>query len=61
MRTYLLTTGTLFALLALVHLWRAIAESGTLARDPWFILITIFAAALSVWAFRLVRTTPSRR
>jgi hypothetical protein len=55
MRTYLITTGVLFALLALVHLWRVIGESASLARDPWFLIITAAAAALSVWAFRLLR------
>ena len=55
MRTYLITTGVLFALLALVHLWRVIEESASLARDPWFLIITAAAAALSVWAFRLLR------
>ncbi len=59
MRTYLMTTGVLFALLTVVHLWRVAAESATLARDPWYLLITATAAALSVWAFRLLRkTTP---
>ena len=38
MKAYLVTTGTLFALLALVHLWRIIAEWPRLATDPWFIL-----------------------
>ena len=61
MRAYLLTTGTLFGLLAVVHAWRAIAESATLARDPWFLLITVLAAALCIWGFRLYRqTVPSR-
>mgnify|MGYP006160741733 CR=1 FL=1 len=26
-----------------------------LARDPFFVLITVFAAGLSVWAFRLLQ------
>lgn len=55
MRAYLLTTGVLFASLVLVHLWRIIEESPELARDPWYILITLAAAALSLWAWRLLR------
>lgn len=55
MRAYLLTTGVLFASLVLVHLWRIIQESPDLARDPWYILITLAAAALSLWAWRLLR------
>jgi len=55
MKAYLLTTAILFGLITLVHIWRAIAESATLARDPWFVLITALAAALCLWAFRLLR------
>jgi uncharacterized membrane protein len=55
MKTYVLTTGTIFGLLAIVHLWRAISESGSLARDPWFLIITVLAATLCLWAFGLLR------
>jgi hypothetical protein len=54
MKAYLTTTGILFALLALVHVWRIIQEPH-LGTEPWYILITVAAAALSVWAWRLVR------
>ncbi len=60
MKAYLLTTGTVFGLLALVHIWRVIAESSALARDPWFLLITVIAAALCVWAIRLLRLPAAR-
>jgi hypothetical protein len=55
MKAYLLTTGTLFGVLALVHVWRAIDTEPQLASEPWYVLVTIIAAALSVWAFRLLR------
>jgi dolichyl-phosphate-mannose--protein O-mannosyl transferase len=58
MRTYLLVTAVAFALLALMHVWRVIAESTSLMRDPWFVVITVISAALSVWAFRLWRQSP---
>lgn len=58
MRAYLTTTGILFALLVVVHLWRVVAESAALARDPWFLLITVLSAGFSAWAFRLRRTMP---
>jgi hypothetical protein len=54
MKTYVMTTGVVFALLALVHVWRAFVEGPHMATDPWFILITLIAGALSLWAFRLV-------
>ncbi len=59
MRPYLVTTGTLFALLALAHLLRTIAEWSRLTTDPWFILegpgIGVVAAAICFWAWRLLR------
>jgi hypothetical protein len=58
MKAYLITTGTLFGLLALAHLWRAVEESGQLAQDPWFLVTTVIAAAFSLWAFRLLRAAP---
>ena len=58
MKAYLLTTGTVFALLTLAHVWRVVAESSSLATQPFYVLITIASAALSIWAFRLVRATP---
>ena len=59
MKAYLIITGTLFALLALAHLLRTIGEWPRLAADPWFVLegpgIGVAAAALSFWAWRLLR------
>ncbi|MGI8401652.1 MAG: hypothetical protein ACR2NS_08645 [Gemmatimonadaceae bacterium] len=48
MKAYLITTGTVFALLALAHVWRVIAESNLLGTDPWFVLITVISAAMLV-------------
>jgi len=55
MKAYLIATGTVFGLLAIAHVWRVIAESNLLAADPWFVLITVISAAMSVWAFTLLR------
>jgi hypothetical protein len=59
MKAYLITTGMLFALLALAHLLRTIAEWPRLAADPWFVLegpvIGVAAATLCLWAWRLLR------
>jgi hypothetical protein len=54
MRSYVIVAGVLFGLLAVVHLWRMVVEPH-LARDPWFLLMTIAAAALSIAAWRVVR------
>jgi hypothetical protein len=57
MRAYLTTTGVLFALLVVAHVWRATAEPN-LVRDPWFLLFSVLAAGLSIWAFSLLRRAP---
>ena len=58
MKAYLITTGSIFGLIALAHLARTIAESQRLAADPWFYLegpgLGLVAAALSLWAWRLL-------
>ena len=53
MKVYLITTGALFGLLALVHVWRLIAEwpQTNLAEAA----IGVVAAGLCVWAWRLGR------
>ena len=55
LRAYLITTGTVFGLITLAHVWRAIAEGPRVARNPVFLLLTLVAAALSFWAWRLLR------
>ena len=57
MKAYLITTGSVFGLLTVLHIWRAIVERH-LATEPWFILITIASAALCLWAVRLLRRRP---
>lgn len=54
MKVYVMTTGTLFGLLTVMHLLRILQE-GHLATDPLFILITVAAGCLSLWAWRLLR------
>jgi hypothetical protein len=55
MRAYIMTTGVIFALLVVAHVWRMAVESWRLAREPEYIVITLLAAGLSIWAFRLLR------
>jgi hypothetical protein len=59
MKPYIVTTGAIFALLALAHVLRTIAEWPRLGTDPWFILegpgIGILAAAVALWAWRVLR------
>ena len=59
MKAYLITTGTVFGLIALAHIWRIFEEGSRLAKEPWFLLLTLAAVALSVWAWRLLgRSAP---
>jgi hypothetical protein len=55
MRAYVITTGILFALLTGAHLWRIAAESRRLATEPDFVIITLAAAVMTVWAALLLR------
>jgi hypothetical protein len=61
MKLYLATTGALFALLALAHVLRTIAEWQRLGADPGFIVegpgIGLVAGALCFWAWRLYPRT----
>ncbi|MGE5278415.1 MAG: hypothetical protein ACM3SU_15585 [Acidobacteriota bacterium] len=52
MKAYLATTGAVFGVITLAHLWRTTGEG------PWFLLLTAAAAAFGVWAWRLLRRSP---
>ena len=58
MRAYVMTTGAVFGLLTVAHVWRVIEERPSLATDPSYILITVASAALCLWAWRLLRLSP---
>ena len=53
MKAFALTAGTIFGLIVIAHIWRIASESRALAHDPWFILLTVAAAGLCIWAFRV--------
>jgi hypothetical protein len=55
MKAYLITTGTVFGLITLLHIWRMFAEASHMATDPIFLVLTVIAAALSAWAWTLLR------
>ena len=59
MKAYVMTTGAVFGLIALAHLLRILAEGPHLATDPFFVLLTVLATALSLWAWRVLRLTRS--
>ena len=55
LKNYVITTGAVFGLVTLAHIARVVAEGPHVATNPWFVLITVAAAALCVWAWRLFR------
>ena len=54
MKAYLITTGTVFALIVASHVLRFITEGGAL-HEPWLWVLTVLPAGLSFWAFSLLR------
>ena len=54
MRAYLAITGTLFALIAVLHIWRVIAEWSGFDGGFLFVSLTaVLAGGLSYWAYWL--------
>ncbi len=54
MKAYVMTTGAVFGLLTLVHLLRIVVEGRQLATNLLYVLITVAAASLCLWAWRLL-------
>jgi hypothetical protein len=54
LKAFLITTSTVFGMITLARMARVIAEGPRVATDPVFILLTLLAAALCAWAFRLL-------
>lgn len=53
MKAFLITAGVVFALIVIGHIARLVVEPQK-GRDPFFWLLTLLAAGLSAWAWRLV-------
>jgi uncharacterized membrane protein len=56
MKTYVITSGSIFGLLTLAHVWRVFLERH-LATDPFFVVATIVSALLAFWAWRVLRVS----
>jgi hypothetical protein len=57
MTAYVITTGVLFLLITLAHVWRLTYAEPHLATDPLYLLLTALAAGLALWAAKLVWRT----
>ena len=53
MKAYLYTTGVLFAVIAVAHVWEVVDRSRVFASDA---IIVALSTGLAVWAWRLART-----
>ena len=61
MKAYLAISGTIFGLMALLHLWKIIAEWTGLSIEFWIVAGTgLLAALLSVWGGTVRRSRPTR-
>ena len=60
MKAYVMTTGTVFGLITFVHFLRIFAEGPHLLREPAWVLLTVAAGALCLWAWRLLRFSRRR-
>ena len=58
MKAYIMTTGAVFGLIVVAHIWRVAEEGLALAKDPLYIVLTLAAAGLCFWAWRLLRLMP---
>lgn len=55
MKAYVITTGALFGLLTAAHVLRMATENADLARDPFYVTITLLSAALCAWSVHVLR------
>ncbi len=58
MKAYVMTTGAVFGLIVVAHIWRVVEEGLALAKDPLYIILTIAASGLCFRAWRLLRLMP---
>ena len=55
MRVYIAVTGLAFAVIVVIHIARVAAEGTGLLSNPFFVLPTLAAAGLALWAAWLLK------
>jgi hypothetical protein len=55
MKAYVITTGLVFAALAIAHIARLFAEGAGLLTEPFFVVLTAAALGLAIWAAWLLK------
>ena len=56
MKSYVIISGSVFGLITLLHIMRVFAEGLRPVKEPLFMLFSIAAAALSLWAWRVLKS-----
>ena len=51
MKLYLITTGLLFAVIGVLHIWEIVDRGHFAFEDP---IVVLAAAGLAIWAWRLI-------
>jgi hypothetical protein len=59
MKAYVIASGGIFTLLTLAHIVRIFIEGRHFLTEPVFILFTLISAALSIWAWLVLRRLKS--
>jgi hypothetical protein len=59
MKAYVIASGGIFTLLTLAHIVRIFIEGHHFLTEPVFILFTLISAALSIWAWLVLRRLKS--
>ena len=58
LKTYVVTTGVMFSLMVVVHVWRATIEGIGLVKEPTFLIFTGASVAMALWAWRVFKALP---
>ena len=58
-KAYVITTGTVFGLIVVAHVWRVAVEGPALAKDLAYLLLTLAAAGLALWSWRVLKAVPT--
>lgn len=58
MKAYIITTGAVFGLITVAHIWRMLLEGSRLVTEPGYLVLTLAATGLWLWAMRLLWRWP---
>jgi hypothetical protein len=56
LKAYVITTGSMFVLIFAAHVWRAAVEGPGLVKSPVFVISSLVAVALALWAWQVLKS-----